>query len=98
MSRDVRIRVPWSPRGARRWCPGATRPGAVAGREQTGWTTFFRLQGVVGFLRENRGARRASGERPQGASVQEPERVERAGIERAEAPAELARRDPDEPA
>lgn len=55
MSREPRIRVRLSPRAARRWCPGATRP-----REQPseapgnlGWTAFFRLQGVVGRWRRS---------------------------------------------
>ncbi len=57
MNEDRRIRVPWPPRADRRWCPGATRLPIVAPvKEQTGWTAFFRLQGVMERLREKHGA------------------------------------------
>lgn len=49
----TRFRVSWSPRGERPWCPGATRPAPEArAGAPTGWTAFFRVQGVVGLLRD----------------------------------------------
>jgi hypothetical protein len=50
---STRFRVSWSPRGERPWCPGATRPAPEAqASAPTGWTAFFRVQGVVDLLRE----------------------------------------------
>jgi len=51
---EQRVRIRWSPRGQRSWCPGALRPveepePAVAG----GWTQFFK-RSVVDRLRRGR--------------------------------------------
>ena len=45
---EERVRVSWSPRRRRRWCPGATPPPAArCARPQVHWTAY-----VVGLLRE----------------------------------------------
>jgi hypothetical protein len=63
---STRFRVSWSPRGERPWCPGATRPAPEAqASAPTGWTAFFRVQGVVDLLRE-RLAREPSAPLPRG--------------------------------
>ena len=58
MDHEPRIRVTWSGRSERQWCAGATRPPAPGELEiQTGWTSFFRLQGVMERLRRGSAAR-----------------------------------------
>ena len=46
MSKAHRIRLTWSPKAQRPWCPGATRP-APAAAVPVGWTSFLRMQDVV---------------------------------------------------
>ena len=54
-SAECRARVLWSPRGRRRWCPGAARGAEIAGaRAPTGWTAFLQWQAVFDALRGRR--------------------------------------------
>ena len=59
MSFEQRVRVSWSPRGERSWCPGALKPTASEDTGVTGgWTQFFK-RSVVDRLRR---AKMAEGE------------------------------------
>lgn len=52
MDPEQRVRVELSDRASRGWCPGATRPPVRQELETaTGWTSFFKIQSVVGRLR-----------------------------------------------
>lgn len=52
---ECRARVLWSPRGRRRWCPGAARAAETASaRPSTGWTAYLQWQTVVAALRGRR--------------------------------------------
>ncbi len=52
MQDPSRIRISWSPRSERPWCPGATRP-SVRDTEagQTGWTAFLKKSVTQRFKR-----------------------------------------------
>ena len=69
---EGRARVRWSPRGRRRWCPGAARSSAAAQAQvPTGWTSYLHWQGMLDALRGRRVHEIAAGEaaqaRPQSA-------------------------------
>ena len=52
---EGRPRVVWSPRGRRRWCPGAGRTSTAATTHvPTGWTSYLHLQTVLDALRGRR--------------------------------------------
>ena len=60
---EGRARVHWSPRGRRRWCPGAARSSAAAQAQvPTGWTSYLHWQGMLDVLRGRRAAESAASE------------------------------------
>lgn len=87
MDTEQRVRVEFSDRSSRGWCAGATRPPVRQELETaTGWTSFFKLQNVVGRLRRA-GAKgedlesvesalpQGSSPMPESVGVDEPEQV-----------------------
>lgn len=60
-----RLRVHWSARSARNWCPGAARRREPAGETApTGWTSYLHWSAVLGVLRERRGEPRENAPAP----------------------------------
>lgn len=61
---EGRARVQWSPRGRRRWCPGAARSSAAAQVQvPTGWTSYLHWQGMLDALRGRRAPEIAGNDR-----------------------------------
>jgi hypothetical protein len=49
---ERRIRLTWSPKHGRPWCPGSTRPVRQPRPIATGWTGFFKVQGLLELIRQ----------------------------------------------
>jgi hypothetical protein len=50
---DERLRVRWTPRARRSWCPGAARARADSTESApSGWTSYLHWQSVLGVVRE----------------------------------------------
>ena len=49
-----RIRLSWSPKHERPWCPGTTRPTLAPPSVATGWTSFLKVQSLVGLVRQRK--------------------------------------------
>jgi hypothetical protein len=59
---ERRIRLTWSSKHGRPWCPGTTRPTREPRLVPSGWTGFLKVQGLVDLIRQRAGweARAAS--------------------------------------
>jgi len=56
---EPRIRLDWSPRSSRPWCPGASLPCGASAESLPAATGFLRVQGLLERLRHRRTATRS---------------------------------------